>query len=336
MRLFINIADIKRKDSLLNMKTKKCSLTPLKKIAFVIPYIGKLPTYFPFWLKTCANNPTVDFLLFTDDVTKYDYPPNVNVTICSFDELKERFQKLFDFPIALNSPYKFCDFRPVYGEAFAEELQGYDFLGHCDIDLFWGNIRNFLTEEVLNKYEYIYTHGHCCLYRNRPDVNSWYRTLPDNGYQKWREVFQNPKSRAFDEWGGHAGGGVAHIFTSNRKIPYNKVDFADLEVGSSNFCLVGRKDLADKKDLYFEINEKGVFLYDKNGLLEELIYVHFQKRNLKIKGLPADKFFLMPPNVVLNEKRSAFFSEQLSFTVKKFKSRIVGFFNKVKARLFHL
>ena len=168
----------------------------MKKIAFVIPYIGKLPTYFPFWLKTCANNPTVDFLLFTDDVTKYDYPSNVKVKICSFDELKERFQKLFDFQIALNSPYKFCDFKPVYGEAFAEELDGYDFWGHCDIDLFWGDIRNFLTEEVLNKYEYVYTHGHCCLYRNRPDVNCWYRTLPDNGYQKWREVFQNPKSRA--------------------------------------------------------------------------------------------------------------------------------------------
>ena len=215
----------------------------MKKIAFIIPYIGKLPTYFPFWLKTCANNPTFDFLLFTDDITKYDYPSNVKVKICTFGELKERFQKLFDFAIALNKPYKFCDFKPVYGEAFAEELHGYDFWGHCDIDLFWGNIRNFLTEEILNKYEYIYTHGHCCLYKNRQDVNIWYRTLPDNGYQKWREVFQNPKICAFDEWAGHTGGGVAHIFTSNGKNPYNKVDFADLEVERSDFCLVGQNRL---------------------------------------------------------------------------------------------
>lgn len=298
----------------------------MKKIAFIIPYIGKLPPYFPFWLKTCANNPTVDFLLFTDDVTQYDYPSNVKVKICSFGELKERFQKLFDFPIALNTPYKFCDFKPVYGEAFAEELDGYDFWGHCDIDLFWGDIRNFLTEEVLNKYEYVYTHGHCCLYRNRPDVNSWYRILPDNGYQKWREVFQNPKSRAFDEWGGHAGGGVTHIFISNGKIPYNKVDFADLPVEGSNFRLGGRKDLADKKALYFQISEKKCFLCDKSGVLEELIYVHFQQRNPSIKGKPSEKFFLLSPNIVTNEKRNAFLSERLIFAVKRIKSRIVGFF----------
>lgn len=306
----------------------------MKKIAFVIPYIGKLPAYFSFWLQTCANNSTVDFLIFTNDISKYNYPTNVKVAICSFDELKERFQKLFDFPIALNSPYKFCDFKPVYGEAFAEELKGYDFWGHCDIDLFWGNIRNFLTEEILSKYEYIYTHGHCCLYINRPDVNAWYRTLPNNGYQKWQEVFRNPQIRAFDEWGGHIGGGVAHIFTSNGKTPYNKVDFADLEVEVANFRLVGRKNPAKKKNLYFEISENSLFLCDKNNVLEELIYVHFQKRYPVIKAHPCNKFFLLSPNIVTNEKRKAFFSERLNFTVKMFKSKTLRFFRKLKHRFF--
>lgn len=307
----------------------------MQKIAFVIPYIGKLPEYFPFWLKTCANNPTVDFLLFIDDTAKYDYPFNVKVTICSFDELKARFQKLFDFPIALERPYKFCDFKPVYGEAFAEELKGYDFWGHCDVDLFWGDIRNFLTEEILSKYEYIYTHGHCCLYRNRSDVNAWYRTLPDNGYQKWQEVFQNQKSCAFDEWAGHVGGGVAHIFTSNGKIPYNKVDFADLVVESIGFRLGGRKDLSDKKSLYFKISEKKCFLCDKNGILEELIYVHFQKRNLLIKGIPSDKFFLLAPCIVANEKTKVPFFCRLNFAVKEFKSKIRKFLRNIKTRSFY-
>ena len=307
----------------------------MQKVAFVIPYIGKLPVYFPFWLKTCANNPTVDFLLFTDDISGYNYPSNVKVTICSFGELKVRFQNLFDFPIALERPYKFCDFKPVYGEAFAEELKGYDFWGHCDIDLFWGDIRNFLTEEILSKYDYIYTHGHCCLYRNLPDVNAWYRTLPNNGYQKWQEVFQNPKSCAFDEWAGHAGGGVAHIFTSNGKIPYNKVDFADLMVESRDFRLGGRKDLADKKSLYFKISKKKCFLCDKNGVLEELIYVHFQKRNLVIKGHPSEQFFLFPPCVVGNEKINAPFFCRLNFAIKEIKLKMRKFLRNIKMRLFH-
>lgn len=303
----------------------------MKKIAFVIPYIGKLPKYFPFWLKTCANNPTVDFLLFTDDVSNYDYPVNVKVTICSFDELKERFQKLFDFPISLERPYKFCDFKPVYGEAFAEELKGYDFWGHCDIDLFWGDIRKFLTEEILSNYEYIYTHGHCCLYKNASDVNAWYRTLPDNGYQKWKEVFQNPKSCAFDEHAAHAGGGVYYVFTSNGKNPYNKVDFADLKVESIGFRLVGREDLANKKGLYFKISEKKCFLCDKSGILEEVLYVHFQKRKLFIKGVPSELFFLLAPCIVAN-KKTRLFCYRLFFTIREIKTRIRKFLRKIKSR----
>jgi hypothetical protein len=36
----------------------------------------------------------------------------------------------------------------AYGEIFANELHEYDFWGFSDIDLIWGNIRNFYTEEL--------------------------------------------------------------------------------------------------------------------------------------------------------------------------------------------
>ena len=51
---------------------------------------------------------------------------------------------------------------------FSEYLTGYDFWGHCDIDLLWGNIRRFVTDEKLKKYKKLYTAGACVLYKNDP------------------------------------------------------------------------------------------------------------------------------------------------------------------------
>lgn len=47
----------------------------MKSIALVIPYFGKFKDYYKFWLQSCANNPTVDFFIFTDDL---QFISNVN------------------------------------------------------------------------------------------------------------------------------------------------------------------------------------------------------------------------------------------------------------------
>ena len=125
----------------------------MKKIAYILPYFGHLPKEFGFWLISCQMNSTVDWLLFTDDRTKFNYPPNVKVTYCTFEDIKNKAQACFDFPIVLNRPYKLCDYKAAYGDIFKNELTGYDYWGMCDLDLVWGNIREFLTDEILEKSE---------------------------------------------------------------------------------------------------------------------------------------------------------------------------------------
>ena len=132
----------------------------MKKACFIIPYFGKLPETFPVYLRTCAENPDYDWLIVTDDRAAYDYPENVHVSYTSFDAFVERVQSHFDFPIALKRPYKICDFRAAFGEIFAEELQGYRFWGHCDLDQYFGKISHFITDEVLDSYEKILCLGH--------------------------------------------------------------------------------------------------------------------------------------------------------------------------------
>lgn len=97
----------------------------MKSIIIVIPYFGKLPPIFKFWRQSAINNPTIDFLFFTDcNIQSTD---NIKVIKCTFEVLREKFQSRFDFPISLPSPYKLCDFKATYGYVFQDYIQDYDF-----------------------------------------------------------------------------------------------------------------------------------------------------------------------------------------------------------------
>ena len=170
----------------------------MKEIAFIIVWCGEFREYFPLWLKSCENNPTIDFLLFTDQDQEIVLPTNVKRYIFPFEALKQRFAKHFDFPISLNRPYKFCDYRPTYGEVFAEYLTDYDFWGYGDVDVIWGDIRSFVTDRILEENERIFTRGHCSLFRNTEEVNTYYRTLSANGHLDYRMVYQSDDSWCFD------------------------------------------------------------------------------------------------------------------------------------------
>ena len=143
----------------------------MKRIAFIIPYFGKFNSYFELFLKSCEYNSTVDFLLFTDNKEKYNYPANVKVHYTTLQKLKNEFQNKIDFLISLDRPYKLCDYKPLYGHLFADYLTGYDFWGFCDTDLIFGNIRKFYTDEMLDRYDKIGIFGHASIIRNNNDIN---------------------------------------------------------------------------------------------------------------------------------------------------------------------
>ena len=99
----------------------------MKRICLVIPYFGKLPNYFQLFLKSCSCNSDFNWIVFTDDVTEFQYPPNVRRVIISFEELRKIVKSKFDFETCLDRPYKLCDFKPAYGLIFEEYLL---FLNH--------------------------------------------------------------------------------------------------------------------------------------------------------------------------------------------------------------
>ena len=120
------------------------------------------------------------------------------MTLSDFNELAS--EKL-GFPIKLPAPYKLCDFRPAFRIIFESFLEPYDFWGYGDLDLIYGNIRRFLTDDVLDQHDVITSAeelmaGHFSLFRNSEKTNRLFEGSP-----RYKRIFQDRSHHyAFDEF----------------------------------------------------------------------------------------------------------------------------------------
>ncbi len=172
---------------------------PINKIIVLICYYGEFPWYFPYFLHSCKFNPTIDFLIFSDIKHTFHLPSNVTIVNKSIAEIKTLTSKKLGFKVNIDFPYKLCDYKPAYGLIFKDYTKGYDFWGQSDIDVIYGNIRNFMTDEMLNKYDFMsirhdYTSGCFALYRNNELINNMFKRSKD-----YRKVFSNSQHYCFDE-----------------------------------------------------------------------------------------------------------------------------------------
>lgn len=155
-----------------------------------------------YFLKSCKTNPSIDFIIFSDNKS-IDYDANnlklIPLTLNQYNTLAS---KKFQLPVNVVEPYKLCDFKPMYGKIFEEHLTDYAFWGCCDIDVVFGNIRKFITTEILIKYDIIsarkeFLCGHFSLFKNTQHVNELYRKSAD--YEK--VVTEPSYCYSFDECG---------------------------------------------------------------------------------------------------------------------------------------
>jgi len=164
----------------------------------VVPHFGPRPAYFLLVVRSMAANPDVSWLLLTEQPVS-DAPPNVAVQLCEFEDLAKRIRSHFEFEISLESPYKLCDFRPAFGEIFADELTGYDFWGHSDLDLIFGRIRGHLPAAAFEAAKILFN-GNFSLYRNTAETAGWYRH--EVGRVSYRDALTNRAAMHFDERAG--------------------------------------------------------------------------------------------------------------------------------------
>lgn len=246
-----------------------------------------MPEYYKYWTESCVRNQNcADFLVITDQKVRQDYP-NIRILNTTMDALKQRIGDHFGMKISFEKAFKACDFRPAYGEIFANELQGYAYWGHCDLDQVWGDLRLLLDREDLDTYDKIGRSGHLTLFRNDPAVNGLYRQ--DGALYDWKTVFSSSSNYAFDERTG-----ICRI-AQKQGTPYlNIVKLrADIRVRTRRLEINGEKNY-DKQLFYWE-NGHLYRAYQTDGQIhqEPFVYIHFQKKKLRsfCEGMP-NAFFI--------------------------------------------
>jgi len=169
------------------------------KIAIVIPYFGRWPEWFRYFLQSCRYNTSVNWFFFTDCKVPEIDGEHIRFFQFTLDNFNELASRKTGVKIDIKHPYKLCDLKPAYGDIFAEYLTEFDFWGYGDIDLIYGNFKQFFTDEMLTGHDILSNHdefisGHLCLIRNSPVTVSLYRK--DGIYKK---AFCDPLYTGFDE-----------------------------------------------------------------------------------------------------------------------------------------
>ena len=260
-------------------------------IGIIMTWFGPLPDYFPVWLKGAESNSTIDFLCFTDHAFESS-SPNIHLHLTTMEKEIARISEATGEEINIKNSYKFCDLRPFFGLGYQEYLRNYEFWGYCDIDMVFGNLREFITDDKLDKYDRFYEFGYLSLFRNNETMNHLY-DLPGGIYTR-DAIFRSPVKVNCEE---HFG--TYRICEINHIKWYREKDFADFFVHYSSYLLNQRSN-HELQTFYWE--DGHVFLaYWELGKVktEEVAFLHWQKRKpiLSDKFFSTGSFFLTPTRI---------------------------------------
>lgn len=269
------------------------------KIAVIGFYYGKFPDWISYWLKSCSTNPTIDFYIVTD-LKLIDKPNNVHKIDLSFKETKKLFEDKLNMSISLEKPYKLCDYKPLYGLFLEDYIKDYDYWGHCDFDLIWGDIREYINKYNLTRYDKFLPLGHLSLYKNTAEVNIYYK-LKGSLCGDHKKVFTNDKSFAFDEIDG-----IYSIYNKNNLPMFKFRIFADLNKDHKRFKLkFGDRNYRYQTFYYEDGKTYRAFIKNNKVFKEEYMYIHFRRKlNIKndVNWENINSFYISPLGIIPKTK----------------------------------
>lgn len=273
----------------------------MKKTVIIIPYFGSFPSFFQLFLDSCSNNKMFTWLIYTDSEQKYNVPENVIIKSTKLSDFVSRIQEKFDFKIEIIRPHKLCDFKVAYGYIFEDEIKEFDYWGHGDLDLIYGDLDKFLSPMINDEYDKIYSLGHLSIYRNAPEINRVFMSKYNDSYP-YQTIFSTDKAFAFDEW--HCPlPSINHMFINSNLKFFEVNQCANLSGVHFNFRLSSY--IVNFRNYATDVNHQNVFSlidgvlqrhYLINGRLEkkEYPYVHFHKRSMKVDCNDLNNLLIVP------------------------------------------
>lgn len=267
----------------------------MKSIVIIFPYFGVLPVQYKAWRASALQNPSVDFMFFTDaDVESAD---NIIVHRMQFADFQQIVQEVFNFTIVLDRPYKLCEYKQAYGYILHDYIKDYDFWGFGDLDLVYGDLRSFLTDSVL-EHKFLLGWGHLTLLRNDDDANTYFMKHV-SGYQDYKEAFTTRKITFFDEYGYNGCSDKWRDCRPNDCWLEWPFDNASKPKQSYHFNSLTR---GWKQVIFEHIGGKLFMIRFNKGKQEkkESLYAHFQHRGFMTDRVTDYSHFLVTPNAIIN------------------------------------
>jgi len=150
----------------------------LKRV-LICPFFGPLPEWF----------------------NKFECPKGYHIIIdTDIEDFKLRVkQKLgIDYP-GVYGGSKVWDYRCALGLLYEDEIKDYNFWGHCDFDVVFGDVDKFCPDSLLSQLDVYSSHneyvcGCFSLYRNSPEVNNLFKQYPE-----WKEKMIHPEPNGWVE-----------------------------------------------------------------------------------------------------------------------------------------
>ena len=303
------------------------------KIAIICPYFGKFPSSINLTFYSMFKNSFIDWFIFSDneDLWSKKYS-NVCFVQWKFEDMQRLATELFE--TVIDNPYKMCDYKPAYGFMFYEYVKEYDFWGYCDVDVLFGNLAEFFTDEKLNRNDKIYDLGHLSLYRNVKGVREGFMGT-EKYYVPYKDIFNHKYICVFDEYYGDNAGINQVLSREGYKVYINHSEIADIDIKYRNFH-IHNHPLGS--DYYFSYEEDKLCMkrFNDPNFSVSVAYAHFQqKKDLPVLCEPSDFFVVTPKGFMEKENldKACFYRHRDFKLIWYVNFRLRRLINKYKARI---
>ena len=268
----------------------------------IIVYYGSLPNYFQLYLDSLSLNIGILKIIFITDIdfSNYKIPENFIHILLPIISTKKRivsyfknYHKIKVKKDVLPFAYKLCDFKVIYKFLFLDILENNgitenDYWGWSDCDLIYGNLFKNITN--INALEFIGWNGHFTAIRNNKLYDNYILNMKD-----LVEQLLSPRYELIDEKGyrimlkKYVIGKLPYLCLKDINPKTNVMYILDVMPMPSNPLKRFHAKLYSVKDdgeeikyILFDKKNKQLVVEFTNKNRKEFVYVHLQKRKMKI------------------------------------------------------
>ena len=153
----------------------------------IAPWFGPLPSYYKLWVNNIGRLAPHGYHIY-GTFDKEDFNRRVKAALGIENAIGDDGRKV-------------CDYRCTFGVIYADLIEkgSFDFWGTTDVDMVYGRVEEWVTDDFLADIDLhsnhpTYVSGPWSLYRNTPPVNELFMH-----YEDWRGELGNPRTTGWVE-----------------------------------------------------------------------------------------------------------------------------------------